>query len=550
MTLTIREILDLPVLQAGAPEIVGGAADPGALDRGVRWVHVSDLADLSNLLEGGELVLTTGAALADPHTRDHYLSRLAAAGAVAVIVELGTHVIEIPPSMLAARETLPLPLVALHRTVRFVEVTEEVHRRIVAEQYAEVDYARRVHEAFTALSMRRATVDDIVAATADMLDTPVVLEDLNRQVLAFAARGVRTAELLDDWDRRSRLSSTDGWLSRAVGPYRQEWGRLIAPRLDANVGPDERAAMTVERAAQALALHHMTEQGRTSLELRAQSGLVDDLRQHRVRDEAEATSRAHALGLRPALTYIPITVRPQHAHSNDQVLVQQRRASTLDALVHAIRAGGHTVLTAAGDDGQIHVLLAPQRTPTNRDYSLDTVLTRICTDIRRAVHRINGVAKCFIGVGPESSRLLDAADGLAESVYVAEVAASLARDGRTTAERPFYRAADVRLRGLVALIRTDPRAQAFAETELRGLLAHRAQRGEQGAATFELLRVFLECGGNKTDVANRLHLSRPTLYARLAALQRLLGVDLEDAESRTSLHVAVLILDRGAGSQV
>ncbi|BBY84266.1 PucR family transcriptional regulator [Mycolicibacterium tokaiense] len=512
MTLTIADILDLPVLRAGDPEVIGG----GALDRPVRWVHVSDIADLSNLLEGGELVLTTGAALFEPD----YLPRLAAAGAVAVVVELGRHVTEIPPAMATAE--LPLPVIALHREVRFVEVTEEVHRRIVAEQYAEVDYARRVHEAFTALSMRRATVEDIVAACADMLDTAVVLEDLNRQVLAFDARGTRTADLLRDWDRRSRLAGAE-WLSRGVGPYRQEWGRLIAPLAEAT----SRAAMTVERAAQALALHHMAEQGRTSLELRAQSGLVDDLRAHRVADEAEATSRAYALGLRPALTYVPMTLRPLEIRNNDQVLTQRRRAAVLDAMVSTVRAEGHTVLTASREDGQIDVLLAPRR---------GVPLSRICDHLRRAVERVDGISGCVIGVGPESARLIDAADGLAESVYVAEVAAGLP-DPR----RSFYRAADVRLRGLVALIRSDPRVQAFAETELRGVLEYRAKHDD---SAFELLRVFLECGGNKTEVAGRLRLSRPTLYARLAALQRLLGVDLDDAESRTSLHVALLILDR------
>jgi purine catabolism regulator len=91
------------------------------------------------------------------------------------------------------------------------------------------------------------------------------------------------------------------------------------------------------------------------------------------------------------------------------------------------------------------------------------------------------------------------------------------------ATRSFYRAADVRLRGLVALIRSDPRAQAFAETELRGVLAHRAKHGDD---MFDLLRAYLDADGNKTELAARLHLSRPTLYARLAALQRLLGVDL------------------------
>lgn len=540
MPLTIKQILELPVLGAGEPEVIGGVQDPHTLERPVRWVHASDLPDLSNLLEGGELVLTTGAALADPRSRDQYLARLAAAGAVAVIVELGLHITEMPDTVLAQRDTLPLPLVVLHRTIRFVEVTEEVHRRIVAEQYAEVDYARRVHEAFTDLSMRRAGVEDIVTATAQMLDTPVVLEDLNRQVLAFAARNVRTAELLEDWERRSRLAG-NSWVVRGVGPYRQEWGRLIAPRV---ATPDGRAAMTIERAAQALALHHMAEQGRTSLELRAQSGLVDDLRHGRVADEAEATSRAHALGLRPALTYLPMTVRPQEIHSNDQVLIQQRRANTLDALVHAIRADGHTVLTSSREDGQVDLLLAPQRGVAAGDLVQleDARLGRICRAMHRAVTRVQGISECFIGVGPPSSRLIDAADGLSESVYVAEVAAGLPVDP----DRPFSRASDVRLRGLIALIRSDPRAQAFAETELRGVLEHRARRGEQGEQTFELLRVFLDCGGNKSDVAKRLHLSRPTLYSRLGALQRLLGVDLDNAESRTSLHVAMLILERTA----
>ncbi|MDT5177419.1 MAG: PucR family transcriptional regulator, purine catabolism regulatory protein, partial [Mycobacterium sp.] len=360
---TVREILALPVLQAGEPEIVCGAEHREVLDRPVRWVHVSDLADLSNLLEGGEMVLTTGQALADVRHRDDYLPQLARAGAVAVVVELGLHVDEVPASVRDVGSHLELPVVALHHPVRFVEVTEEVHRRIVAEQYAEVDYARRVHEAFTTLSMRRASVDEIVAAAADMLDTPIVLEDLNRQVLAFVGRAVPPTELLADWERRSRLAPVTGpgtWVARPVGPYRQEWGRLVAPLGRSPDGDaDDRTVTTLERAAQALALHRMVEQDRTSLEMRAQSGLVDELLRGRIRDESEATARAHALGLRPALTYVPVTVRPQESVTANQLLVQQRRSRTLDAVVHAVRSGGHSALTASRDDGQIDLLLAP-----------------------------------------------------------------------------------------------------------------------------------------------------------------------------------------------
>ena len=414
-----------------------------------------------------------------------------------------------------------------------------MHRRIVAEQYAEVDHARRVHEAFTNLSMRRASVDEIVAAAAEMLDTPIVLEDLTHQVLAFVARGVPPTELLADWERRSRLNTVVGqgsWVVRSVGPYRQEWGRLVAPHGgQSGEDADDRTVTTLERAAQALALHRMVEQDRTSLEMRAQGGLVDDLLRGRVQDESEATARAHVLGLRPALAYVPMTVRLREDASSNQLLIQQRRSRTIDAVVHAIRSGGHSALAAGRDGGQIDLLLAPRPRVV---ADTERILVEVASAIRRAVMHVDGVAQCAIGVGPQASRLVDAAGGLAESGHVAEVALAMT-DGAHA--KPFHRAADVRLRGLIALIRTDPRVQAFAETELRGLLERRATHGDE---TFDLLAGFLEVGGNKAELAKRVHMSRPTLYARLAAIKRLLDVDLDDAESRTSLHVAMMVLER------
>ncbi|RZL73844.1 MAG: PucR family transcriptional regulator [Rhodococcus sp. (in: high G+C Gram-positive bacteria)] len=526
---TIVDILALPVVRSGLPEVIGG----GPLDRPVRWVHVSDLPDLSNLLQGGELVLTTGQPLAENPTS--YLEGLATAGAAGLVVELGVHVDAVPDGVAHAADRLSFPVIALHRQIRFVEVTEEVHRSIVAEQYDEVAFARHAHEVFTDLSMKRASLGEIVDAAAGMLGAPIVLEDLNRQVLAVAAQGTAAADLLAEWERRSRLTpvshqtAVDGpesWTTTPVGAHRQEWGRLVAPR---PVAAEGRARMTLERAAQALALNRMVEQDRTALEQQAQSGLIDELRRGRIQDEAEATARAHALGLRPALTYLPMTVRVSETASADQVLAQRRRVQILDAVRHAVRASRQTALTANRRAGQIDLLLShpPVSTPD--------ALHELCAAIRAALTRLDGVLHAAIGVGPESTRLLDAAGGLAESAHIAEVALSL-----PPGDKVFHRAADIRLRGLLALIRTDPRVQAFAETELRGLLEHGARHGGD---KFDVLRKFLELGGNKTELAKQLHLSRPTLYAKLATIQRLLGVDLEDAESRTSLHTAMLILD-------
>jgi PucR family transcriptional regulator, purine catabolism regulatory protein len=54
---------------------------------------------------------------------------------------------------------------------------------------------------------------------------------------------------------------------------------------------------------------------------------------------------------------------------------------------------------------------------------------------------------------------------------------------------------------------------------------------------------LLAAGGNKAEAAKASHLARPTLYDRLRRIERILGTDLSSAESRTSLHVALLALD-------
>lgn len=57
---TVVEALRLPEIALGGPRVVAGA--PG-LDRTIRWVHVAEVADIAELLEGGELISRTGIAL-------------------------------------------------------------------------------------------------------------------------------------------------------------------------------------------------------------------------------------------------------------------------------------------------------------------------------------------------------------------------------------------------------------------------------------------------------------------------------------------------------
>ena len=520
MQLTVADVVALPVIQAGDPEVLSAHR----FGETIRWVHVSDVPDLSALVQGGELVLTTGAALRDSPRR--YLGGMAEAGVIGVVVEIGAA--DLPAGIGAIAAEFDLALVALHRQVRFVEVTEAVHRLIVADQYERVDFDRRVHETFTELSLKRPSAAGIVEAAAAILDEPVVLEDLTHHALAVSLRG-RPADLLRDWERRSRLRATaEQWAVTAVGPRAEQWGRLIVPQPSHD--PD-RTRMVLERAAVALALQRMIERDRTGLHHQAQSGLIDDVLRGRITDEREAAARAHALGLRSAARYTPVSVRVNRtAPATDPVAAQRRNALLVDAVLHTVNASGHSGLCALRRDGEVGAVLALGVTRPPEE-----ALAALGTALRTEIARVDGTAGAVLAVGPAVEGVIDAVTGLGEAAHIAEVALAMRR-APADEGRPYYRAADVRLHGLISLLRDDPRVQTFAETELRALLA-----GDP--AHLDLLREYLKLAGNKAAVAARLHISRPALYKRLAAARSALGVDLDDGESMTSLHVALMVLD-------
>lgn len=549
MTPTVAEILDLPAMRAGAPQVVCAAG----LSRPVRWVHSSDLLDLTNLLQGGELVLTTGAGLLA--TPRQYIEGLARAGAVGVVVELLQPTTMVPPAAVLAAEQMGMALVVLRQEVKFVQITEHAHRRIVAAQYQEVDFARRVHEKFTALTIQRANPAQIVTTAADLLDLPVVLEDLSHQAVAAATGEQHVDEVLADWERRSRVqavgqqgeASDDGapggqqWLIQPVGRGEDAWARLIAlpsQGNDASSAVQRQATMVLERAAQALTMHRMAERDEVSLVHQAQAGLIGDVLQERVRSEKEALARAQALGMRTGTTYVPAAIRVPGWVEEDPLAAQKRRTHLLTSLARTVRAEGHTGLFAARPDGAIAMVL---QLSTGR-RALDGAVDELGRALRRdAVHTL-GVDGLVMGVAGAKGGVVAAVDELAAAAHIAAVAGTMA-----STDQVCFRISDIRLRGLVALLRDDPRVLRFAETELRELILDdlRSDMDNMG-----LLRTYLQAAGNKTLVARQLHMSRPALYARLARVEKVLGVNLDEGESRASLHFAMLTMEpwRAAGT--
>lgn len=523
---SIDEVLRLPQVMRGHPQVLVGA---GSLTAPVRWVHVLELQDVAGLLQGGELVLSTGVAL--PDGRDElreYVRALAGSGAAALCVELGVKWQVLPAVLVRAAEQHRLPLVAFRTPVRFVAITEAVHAAILHAQYGELQASEHLHQVFTRLGVEGAGVDEILEEAARWSGAPVVLEDLAHRVLAAATAGRDRQVVLGEWERRSRrvvvdgptgLSTPEGWLVASVAARGQAWGRLV---LQADGDPTRRQAVVLERAASALVLDRLLAREEPSLERQAHAGVLRELVLGRQSDE-DLHVRAAALGISTQGRSLVGMVLAR-AGSPAPGAGPDRDASEVACVAAAVEQSGQQALVAPFDPGVGVLLVLP---PGTRP---EPVLTRVA----RAVHRdlaAGGHPPVTVGVGPAAATLAQAASSLQEAAQVARAASA-----GSGAAGDYLTLADVGLHGLMVLLRDDARLQTFVERQLGPLLRAPARAAEDLLRT---LRAYLSAGRNKSSAAALLHLSRPALYHRLEQLEQLLEVDLDDVQACLALHVAV-----------
>ncbi|MGN8026278.1 PucR family transcriptional regulator ligand-binding domain-containing protein [Microbacterium sp. 22242] len=515
---TVADALRVASLQAGIPEVLAGSVDVP-----VRWVHVSDSDRVAALLDGGELLLTTGAGWPGATAAlETFVEELAGAGLAGIVLELGTRFTVAPPALVAACRARDLALVTLDREVKFVTVTEEVHRRIIAGQVEALQERQRLHELFTGLSLRGAPIEVVVRETARALRAPVVLEDLAHEVVVADAFDLTDAEVLAGWAGRSRRLPPD-WTRVPVAARGTQWGELVAlPGPTHPAGP----ATVLEQAATALALSRLADGDDAWTRLRAE-GLIAALLGERYVTIADVEARLEASGF-------PVRGRTLFLAmgSPSEATAGGVGANSGDVL-HAPRRAAHE------SAGSLHDPLRPAPNPApggpggsedHRVLSADLGGERILLVSLPAGSDLPERILTRLSSGAVSEPVTGAA-GLLAALPVAQ------RLARQAARGELLRVADRPLARLAAELSGDHRLQEHSARLLTPLIRH---DDATGGDLLRVLRAVVTHPGNRTAAASASHLSRSVFYQRLTLIAELLGADLDDGETLSALHLALL----------
>ena len=543
MALSVGEVLELEPLRSAGARVLAGAANLG---RPVRWVHVAELPDIAHLLEGGELLLTTGLGMAgEANARRRYIDELADAGAVGVVVELGRTFDAVPPEIVDAADGRGLPLVSLEHETRFVEVTEVVHREILSRQYDLLDRAERLSRQLAEEILGGADVATLVARLASVFGTEVVFEDAARRVVAACGPGAD-----DDtpavWDSHALLvhgHSSDGTAGgvHRVRPFarapgctwvdiwirRERWGRHHV--LDSGLRAGEVDELLVDRAGAALALAMLSEKDAAHLAERAGDALVGAIVAGRHGSPADVLRRAKNLGAHLDGGRLVAAALDVHEERGAQHLADDDRLESLRALAAALRTSvaerGCSALVGTSGDRVIAIVAIPGSRP------VEVVLDELVETASARTIRGDGVE---VVAGASAA----APDTLQRAVEEATVAASFAR-GAGNARRVAH-FSELGTYQLLLRLAEGPELSRFVDSELRPLLE---RDGTARPKLVPTLRAYLKHAGRKSDAARELGVQRRTLYQRIARVEALLGRDVDDQATRTRLTLALQGLD-------
>jgi len=525
--LTLADVLELPVVRRALPEVVAGS---DGLDRTLRWAHVIEMADPSDLLKGGELVLTTGiGAGARERDQARWIASLIDQGAAALAVELGSTWREhVPDAVVRTCTDAGVPVVAFHRQVRFIEITEAVHTAVLNSQFELLRRGEEIHRRFTELILHGRGVPEILAELASAVGNPVVLEDAGHELVYYVSGRSGDDVALSAWAdlhrAEDRGEEPGGALLVDVRLMDSSWGRLLALAVDEPLDDFDRVA--TERAALAVAIDLLGQQHEEHLRARSRGAFLSDLADGRV-EEPDARRRAEALGFpgsgRGELLPLAVSWRGPRARRGDE-LSWTRLSGELRA---ALSSTGFGVLLGPRDVDLLVLLSLGGR-------SYDEALAEHIAGLFHGVleRRSAGIETAALAIGAPADTWTAAGQGLRRVRRSAGAATALP-------PRRWYDARRPGVTDLLHDLRDAPELDAFVDEQLGPLLAAGSARHR---ALLETLEAYLAAGGRKAQAARTLHLERQSLYLRLRRIEELLGVSLDDEDAVLGLHLAVRAL--------
>ncbi|OPH60706.1 hypothetical protein BC351_16000 [Paenibacillus ferrarius] len=531
--LTVQEVLARPTFQHAYL-----AAGKEGLQRLVRWVHIIEVIHFEQLLQGGELILTTGAAFKnDTAAFMTYLDQLIHNQVSCLCIEMGHNVSTIPQEWLSAAEACQLPLIIFPQSVRFIDITQDIHAHMINQHHKALQDLEKISREFHRMTLTSQGVNHVLGLLQSSTKAQVIYVPQDGQPKFIPPVSSRESghwlsclagKLAETSDHGQApvpsVEEIDGQtvIVQPVGAMGKTWAHLI---LILSRKPQEYEYLIMDSASLSIAQDLLRKRYMEERKLYSQTLWVDDLLHLRIRDEEQIKVLiGNEFKQLNELPYHVILIEFEQEQENHS-LQDEGTESIGIHLSLSVRSvfeqhSFHPLITLKNNKLVVVAFdKAPKRPFKERLQQVFHSLLAMKAEEQM---------KLTIGIGQRNLSFMQAHISYQEALQAISLAPTL--QGKVI----FFD--ELGVFQLLLHIADKQILQAFVRTYLGPIIDHDQTKGSELLRT---LKVYLDNDGSKQIAAQQLFIVRQSLYYRLEKIEELLGADYMLPEKRLALQVAI-----------
>lgn len=526
--LTVKDILNRETFNSA--KVIAGSK---GLIRQVKWTHILEVKEFESLINGGELILTTGVGLQlDLPTQHKYLKSLIDKNAAGICIEIGTYFKEIPFELIQLANEHDFPIIIFEEIVKFVDITQDLHTHIINQHHQMLTQLDTLSRKFIGLSFAPNGILKILQELHNYFQQGVlfITDDSKSHYypseignLETALRGYIEKSQMDNTEKITRTIDNDIFALIPVRGLGQTWGYLCL-QMKQQLS-NELFFLILDRAALAIAQILLRIK---TIEERRQN-MEDEIVQNLMKGREYEQDDIH--------TYLPTANSKMYFRifliqmdfpeismvEEDWEEVKLQRAMLVRSLFK--RHGFFPAVSSGKTEISVIASFITDDCLKGETEKFSQIIRSI-TEMKEQSY-LDG-SSCTFGISRVYKDLVQVKDGYKEAKEVFKM------HGSKITKTYFYENLGI-YRLLLAL-----KNSGFLEDYINDYLYVVLDYDKKMESTlFATLCVYLECNGVKNETADRLFIVRQTLYNRLDKLESILGSKFMEPSNRLALEVAI-----------
>ncbi|WMX55925.1 PucR family transcriptional regulator ligand-binding domain-containing protein [Peribacillus sp. R9-11] len=521
-SITIEEILTRR--HFNQTDIIAGSS---GIKRQVKWVHCMEVTQISHLLNGNELILTTGLGWKDcDSTFLSYLNQLIQCNAAGLCIEIGTRTMAIPKCAIDLADEHQFPIILFHQEVPFVEITQDIHSLIINKQYQMISNLENYSQQLNKNLLEIDHYESILKFLHNYLNVQVILIFNENDIASIPKikKKITYQMLVEVNEEKRTLNKTV--LRQPIQVLGENYAELLICSSDRELTDFD--SLILDRTATALAQHLLRELYIEEKKMSEESKWLTNWIEGEYSDEA----------IRERLSYIDpkmqldggiVCICKQHPRYN-------KSSTKLDGTYFKIMF--RTVFEQYGFQifsMEIHqhlvFILGDNRSSEDWKGRVTSALDRI---MKMDVSGRNRMSLLTIGFGKHVQKLSEIYKSYETARETLLLQDTLPEENRSF----FYQ--DLHMYRMISLINKHGNLEETVHEYLGPVIEYDKQNNGELMPT---LKTYLACNGSKQETSKQLFIVRQTLYHRLEKLEKLLGSNFMRSDQRLGIEFMIFALD-------